>query len=142
MGAKRLIYEESWRGLEKGIDWSINESFEKGSIRGWTAAPPIMSSWKVGGPGDSDLRNTIALGDEKTNLHDGHAPGLLFSSRASLTSTLARDDVYWVDGRFSMASGGEVQAVDAEPNATENDASVDGADVQTQATGPSKVMTS
>lgn len=56
-GAQRLLYLLSWRGLDTGLDWSIRDELDKGTLKGWTVLPPLFGSWVPGGggSGDSDI---------------------------------------------------------------------------------------
>ncbi|KAF3914089.1 hypothetical protein AA313_de0204412 [Arthrobotrys entomopaga] len=97
-GAQKMIYDLSWKALDTSMDFGVRNGCERGFLKGWSVAPPIMSSWRVKGSGDSDLRNGgkgaggVGAGNMK-----GEGQGLGWSARKALQNQFEGYN-YWKDG--------------------------------------------
>ncbi|KAF3925863.1 hypothetical protein ABW20_dc0103961 [Dactylellina cionopaga] len=99
-GAQKMLYDLSWKGLDMSMDWGVRDGCTRGFLKGWSVTPPIMSSWRVRGAGDSDLRNNgkgdIGVGNGNMK---GEGIGLAWSSRKALQQEFEGFD-YWKDGTY------------------------------------------
>ncbi|KAK6542901.1 hypothetical protein TWF694_006840 [Orbilia ellipsospora] len=97
-GAQKMVYDLSWKALDTSMDFGVRNGCERGFLKGWSVAPPIMSSWRVKGSGDSDLRNGgkgaggVGAGNMK-----GEGQGLGWSARKALQNQFEGYN-YWKDG--------------------------------------------
>ncbi|KAF3915589.1 hypothetical protein ABW21_db0206977 [Orbilia brochopaga] len=113
-GARKMLYDLSWRGLDTSMDFGVRDGCQRGYLKCWSVAPPIMSSWRVQGAGDSDLRNggkgSPGLG--VGNLQ-GEGVGLGWSARKQLQLEFEGHD-YWKDGTIGwFGQGSQPEADDA-----------------------------
>ncbi|KAK6349439.1 hypothetical protein TWF696_005723 [Orbilia brochopaga] len=113
-GARKMLYDLSWRGLDTSMDFGVRDGCQRGYLKCWSVTPPIMSSWRVQGAGDSDLRNggkgTPGVG--VGNLQ-GEGVGLGWSARKQLQSEFEGHD-YWKDGTIGwFGQGNQPEADDS-----------------------------
>lgn len=99
-GAQKMLYDLSWKGLDASMDFGVRDACRRGFLKGWSVTPPIMSSWRVRGAGDSDLRNGgkgspgVGVGNMQ-----GEGIGLGWSARKNMQQEFEGHD-YWKDGTF------------------------------------------
>ncbi|KAK6350430.1 hypothetical protein TWF718_003622 [Orbilia javanica] len=97
-GAQKMLYDLSWKGLDASMDFGVRDGCRRGFLKGWSVTPPIMSSWRVKGAGDSDLRNGgkgspgVGVGNMQ-----GEGIGLGWSARKTMQQQFEGHD-YWKDG--------------------------------------------
>ena len=95
-GAQKILYDQSWRGLQGSTDHSLKSMVLNGELAGFTVIPPIFSMWKIGNEQDSDLKkNSTGTQDivdpsDKRKRIDGSSPNLKWSARKAMDGLIPR----------------------------------------------------
>jgi GR25 family glycosyltransferase involved in LPS biosynthesis len=63
-GAQRLLYNIGIQPIADPVDVAMLMALKKGSIRGYSVVPPVLTTWKTGNARDSDIDNVHDMKDK------------------------------------------------------------------------------